>query len=373
MSNAVKACSRDSTTASETLRSDPGGGWAWIGCFSNPTSTHAIPRLPGHWLPCKPPSTHLLLESPSLINAVINLVRVAAPYVPQRVTVKTSPCSRAFRIAIAAIQPIFHVRQRRNVVQRKWHLPSSPSTLGLASNWGGYRQQNIPLLLQNVDLLLHTHRNLDLGINLSWTHSGLSFQLLQTAFTLRNFLQTKFLLCGGPCNDFFQAGCPLPNTFEETLARVDPLVQWFDVGSRSLRVSIVENQWYLSSITVSSNRQTRVGLAKTDFARTKFDLCLCVFVCVLVSRFPCGCWFQGFGLVMFGAPEPPFRDRPSRDHSSWDHLSPGPPKFRSFFFSLSHHDFHSFFSLSWGPFVEIWGCSKRRAPKCAHLGSRAVV
>ena len=42
-------------------------------------------------------------------------------------------------------------------------------------------------------------------------------------------------------------------------------------------------------------------------------LCVCV-VCVgfMVWGFTCGCgcWFQGFGLVMFGAPRPPFPGPP---------------------------------------------------------------
>ena len=85
---------------------DPDGGWAWIGCFSNLESAHSVPGLPAHWPPCKPPSTHLLFESPSLIRADINvdrpsmgtpferLANIAAPCatkLPQRATVTTSP------------------------------------------------------------------------------------------------------------------------------------------------------------------------------------------------------------------------------------------------------------------------------------------
>ena len=65
-------------------------------------------------------------------------------------------------------------------------------------------------------------------MNLSWTHSGLSFQLLQTAFVLRNFLQTNILLCGG----LLPSGLPDSELFEESLARIDPFVHWFDVGFR---------------------------------------------------------------------------------------------------------------------------------------------
>ena len=93
-------------------QADPGGGWAWIRCFSNPTSTHSAPGLPDHWPPCKPPSTHLLLESPSLMSADINVDR-AFFYVVREIgqhccalcdqTAAANnnahiPCSRAFRI-----------------------------------------------------------------------------------------------------------------------------------------------------------------------------------------------------------------------------------------------------------------------------------
>ena len=56
--------------------------------------------------------------------------------------------------------------------------------------------------------------------------------------------------------------------------------------------------------------------------------------------FTCGCWFQGFGLVMLPWTALP-RDRPS----------PGPPK-------ISQNSFFS--SLSGCLLVELWGCLKRQ-------------
>ena len=75
---------------------DPDGGWAWIGCFSNPESAHAVPGLSGHWPPCKPPST----SSSNLPRADNNVDRpFMGTKLPQRTTVATSPCSKAFRIS----------------------------------------------------------------------------------------------------------------------------------------------------------------------------------------------------------------------------------------------------------------------------------
>ena len=82
-----------------------------------------------------------------------------------------------------------------------------------------------------------------------------------------------------------------------------------------------------------------------DFGQTDFDLCLCV-------GFTVSMWgFQGFGLVMFGAPGtalpgdcptrgPPFLGTPLPG----DRPSPGPPKI-----SL-------FSSLSGCLLVEFWWC-----------------
>ena len=63
-------------------------------------------------------------------------------------------------------------------------------------------------------------------------------------------------------------------------------------------------------------------------------VCLCVFVCVCAVW--CGCWFQGFGLVMLSAP----RTALPRTALSLDR-----PKFRSFFFPLPPQKFVLFFPL----------------------------
>ena len=45
-------------------------------------------------------------------------------------------------------------------------------------------------------------------------------------------------------------------------------------------------------------------LVKSSLTRCGVLLCACF--TVSWGRFTCGCWFQGFGLVMFGGPGPPF-------------------------------------------------------------------
>ena len=195
-------------------------------------------------------------------------------------------------------------------------------------------------------------------------------------------------------------------------------------------------------------------LAKTDFgqnrlwakptlAKTDFDLwccvlcvvccvcvlCVCVFVCLCVCVFVClcvfvcvcavwrGCWFQGFGLVMFGAPgtalpgtalprkppfpgnrpsqetafpgnrpsqetalprKPPFPgtalpgDRPSRDRPSRDPPFPGPPKISRFFFPLPPAKFVLFFDL-WGSSRGILVVFEAPGPSNVNVWSSWVV
>ena len=87
----------------------------------------------------------------------------------------------------------------------------------------------------------------------------------------------------------------------------------------------------------------------------------------MVWGFTCGCWFQGFGLVVFGTPkttlpgtalsEPPFRGPPFPwTAQNFTLLFPLPPSFS--FFS----------SLSGGLLVEFWSCLKRRDPLLCTFG-----
>ena len=113
--------------------------------------------------------------------------------------------------------------------------------------------------------------------------------------------------------------------------------------------------------------------------RIRLVLCVWVFVCVLcawvlVSRFhgggfTCGCWFQNFGLVMFGAPGTTALNWTALPRNC---LSPGPPKI-SLFFSLSRRKIRFLLSSLGGLLVEFWWCLKDGTLKCARLGSRAVV
>ena len=81
-------------------------------------------------------------------------------------------------------------------------------------------------------------------------------------------------------------------------------------------------------------------------------VCLCVFVCVCVCLCVClcvfvwcGCWFQGFGLVMLSDPRPPFPRT----------AFPRPPKISLFFCPLPPQN--SFFLLCLGGLlVEFWWC-----------------
>ena len=108
-------------------------------------------------------------------------------------------------------------------------------------------------------------------------------------------------------------------------------------------------------------RSVMADFGQTDFGQTDFDLCLCVFVCVvcvcvLVSRFPCG----GFKVLVWSCsvpPEPPFPgtalpgtaqpgtalplDRPSPRPP----FSPRPPKISLFFFPSPAAKFVLFFPL----------------------------
>ena len=146
-------------------------------------------------------------------------------------------------------------------------------------------------------------------------------------------------------------------------------------------------------------------LAKTDFGQTDFDLCLCVCLCVFVCVFVCVCvcvcvclcvfvgvcvclcgvgvgftvsvWgFQGFGLVMFGAPGTALPRT----------ALPGPPfpwtpfPWTAQNFALPAPIFVLFLSLSlWGSsrvFVSLSGPpglhTTAREPKRAHLSAPAL-
>ena len=100
-------------------------------------------------------------------------------------------------------------------------------------------------------------------------------------------------------------------------------------------------------------------------------VCVCCVAWVLVHGFmewgfTCGCWFQGFGLVMFGAQDRPSLDRPSLDRPSpgppfpWialplDRPSPGPPfPWTTQNFAL----FSSFPAAKFVPFFPLWGSSR---------------
>ena len=75
-------------------------------------------------------------------------------------------------------------------------------------------------------------------------------------------------------------------------------------------------------------------------------------------------WFQCFGLVMFGAPGPPFQDRPSQDR--------GPPSRTAQNFALFSRPppQNSFFSSLSGCLIVEFGAGTH---KCARLGSLVVV
>ena len=148
----------------------------------------------------------------------------------------------------------------------------------------------------------------------------------------------------------------------------------------------------------------KTDFGQTDFGQTEFDLCLCVcvFVCVCVCLcvfvcvcvcvlcsvgvgftvsvwgFTCGCWFQGFGLVMFGAPGTalprtalPGTTLPGtalpKTTLPGTALPLDRPKFRSFFFPLPPQN--SFFSsLSGCLLVEFWWCFADRDPQMCTFG-----
>ena len=145
-----------------------------------------------------------------------------------------------------------------------------PSTLGLTSaelGWLRPTKHPAPSAKRRSSPARHPLKPRP-GIDLSWTHSALSFQLLQTAFALHNFLQTNLLLCGDPCNDFFQAACPLSSSFEETLARILSFVHWFDVVLAQA-TSKAFNRAFESAFpspkadTAASNLRTSVASAAT--------------------------------------------------------------------------------------------------------------
>ena len=187
-----------------------------------------------------------------------------------------------------------------------------------------------------------------------------------------------------------------PTLAKPTLASVSVLVVWPDFWPKPTLAKPI-----LAKTDFGQNRT----LAKTDFGQTEFGqiefdllcvvccvwcgvlwLCVCVWsVCgvvwVLVSRFHgvgfhVWCWFQGFGLVMFGAPATALSpDRPStalprtalpRTALPRTALPLDRPKFW-FFFPLPPQN--SFFSsLSSGLLVEFWWCFlKARGPSNVHV------
>ena len=114
--------------------------------------------------------------------------------------------------------------------------------------------------------------------------------------------------------------------------------------------------------TLAKPTLAKPTLAKPTSTCVRVCVCVCVFVCVCLCVCVCVCvcvclcgvgvgftvsvWgFQGFGLVMFGAPGTALPDRPSRDRPSRDPPFLGPPSAGQPF-PWTAQNFALFFSLS---------------------------
>ena len=98
---------------------------------------------------------------------------------------------------------------------------------------------------------------------------GLELPTAPNGLRSPQFLADNLLLCGDPCNDFFQAACPLSSSFQETLARINPLFcPLVRCGSRSATSKAFNRafEWAFPSPkadTAASNLQTSVASAAT--------------------------------------------------------------------------------------------------------------
>ena len=149
-------------------------------------------------------------------------------------------------------------------------------------------------------------------------------------------------------------------------------------GSRS-SFNVADGSWPTLAKTDFGQKPT---LAKTDFNLLCVVLCVwcvwcCVVLCVVtvswsgVSRVGVG--FKVLGLVMFGAPRPPFLGPPFPGPPFPDRPSQDRPKFRSFFFFPLPPQNSFFSSLSEGLIVEFWWCFRRPGTSNVYVwSSRAV-
>ena len=180
-----------------------------------------------------------------------------------------------------------------------------------------------------------------------------------------------------------------PTLAKPTLASVGVLVVWPTLG----KTDFGQTDFGQNRLVAKDRLWPKPTLAKPSLAKSSLTCCVWCVVCgvvccgcvcgvsvcgvvwVLVSRFHgvgfhVWCWFQGFGLVMFGAPGPPFTgppfDGPSQDRPSQDRPSPGPPK-NFGFFSLSRHKIRSFLPslrvFSWN----FGGVFEGRGPSNVHV------
>ena len=165
---------------------------------------------------------------------------------------------------------------------------------------------------------------------------------------LHHQIRVRILSCSKMCENHREpevpeAGVPgsWPTLAKPTLAnRVWPALFGDRVWPNRLWPALVF-QWY-------GRLWPKPTLAKPS--STCVCVCLCVFVCVCVSL--CvfavwrGCWFQSFGLVMFGAPGTALpRTALPGTALPQDRPSPGPPKISLFFSPSPAAKFVLFFPL----------------------------